>query len=277
MIVSIASPFEQPAATGVMCLILDRSSDPDLLSHLFHGEEQSRPECIPLFTSTPYADLQPAGPYVVMYLGKQSAITYASTLLEQSDAGCVAWLSNRGLLDQGLEHWRSLLTVRTDEDPLQMMRFFDPRWMEPLLLSLSETEKAQFLGPFSGLAWRNEIGWRYYAIAPQNQKNVVQPPAWLYLSPERQALIEQNRLNVIATRFANDYHEVLPSEGSVEFVYRQLLAGQDQGYEQIAEQERWLRLAIQHGDSFWNNAPAAEWLAREEIALGDKLTQLESL
>ncbi|MDR9861337.1 DUF4123 domain-containing protein [Pseudomonas baetica] len=227
MIVSIASPFEQCAASGVMCLILDRSFDTDLLNHLFQDEAYFRPDCIPLFTNTPYADLQPAGPYVVVYPEKQSAATYASKLLKQFDAGCVAWLKSPSLLDQAIEHWRSLLTVRTDEHPLQMMRFFDPRWMEPLLLSLSEPEKAQFLGPFSGLAWRNEIGWRYYATSPQSQNNVPQPPAWLYLSPERQALIEQNRLNVIATRFANDYHEVLPAEGSVEFVYRQLLAGKD--------------------------------------------------
>jgi hypothetical protein len=45
----------------------------------------------------------------------------------------------------------------------------------------------------------------------------------------------------------------------------------------MADQERWLRLAIQRGDSFWDSPPAAELLAHEDIALGDKLTQLESL
>ncbi|ROL96171.1 hypothetical protein BK636_00370 [Pseudomonas chlororaphis] len=277
MIISIDSPFKQPAKADVMCLILDRSFDPELLSQLFQGEEQSRPTCIPLFTSTPYADLQPAGPYVVMYPEKQSAGTFAETLLEQADAGCIAWLSNSSSLDQGVEHWQSLLTVRTDEEPLQMMRFFDPRWLEPLLLSLSELEKAQFIGPFSGLAWRNEIGWRYYAKTPQSPAPIIQPPAWLYLSPERQVLIEHNRLKVIATRFADDYRDVLPPKDTVEFVHRQLLAGQNMGYEQMVDQERWLRLAITHGDNFWTHSPSAELLARDDIALGDKLTQLESL
>ncbi|WP_166225276.1 DUF4123 domain-containing protein [Pseudomonas atagonensis] len=277
MIASTESPFGQGAATGVMVLILDRSFDPDLLSHLFQGEEQLRPDCIPLFTNTPYTDLQPAGPYAVMYRANPSTVSYASTLLEQCDAGCVAWLDSAGVLDQGLEHWRSLLTVRTDENPQQMMRFYDPRWLEPLLLSLSETEKAQFIGPFSGLAWKNEIGWRHYAKSPQSPTTAIQPPAWLYLTTERQTLIEQNRLYVIATRFAADYHEVLPTDDSVDFVHRQLLAGQDRGYEQMADQERWLRLALQRGDRFWEQAPAADLLARDDIALGDKLTQLESL
>ncbi|WP_028622123.1 DUF4123 domain-containing protein [Pseudomonas sp. Ant30-3] len=234
MIESIESPFKRPAKKGAMCLILDRSLDPDLLGQLFGKDEQLPPTCIPLFTNTPYTELQPAGPFIVMYPENQTAAPYISTLLEQTDAGCVAWLSNPALLDQGVEHWRSLLTVRTDEEPLQMMRFFDPRWLEPLLLSLPKTEQAQFVGPFSGLAWRNEIGWRYYAKAPQSHVAAVQPPAWLYLSPERQVSIEQSRLKVIATRFAADYHEVLPTDGSVEFVHRQLLAGLDFGYGLIA-------------------------------------------
>ncbi|MHC8306192.1 DUF4123 domain-containing protein [Pseudomonas sp. PB3P13] len=277
MIDSISSPFTQPVSAGVMCLILDSSFDPELLGQLLRRDEQFRPTCIPLFTNTPYTELQSAGPYVVMYPENQAAAPYISMLLEQTNAGCVAWLSNSALLDQGVEHWRSLLTVRTDEEPLQMMRFFDPRWLEPLLLSLPETEQRQFIGPFSGLAWRNEIGWRYYAKATQSPEAAVQPPAWLYLSPERQELVEQSRLKVIATRLAADYHEVLPTDGSIEFVHRQLLAGRDIGYELMADQERWLRLAIQRGDSFWDHAPAAALLARDDVALGDKLNQLESL
>ncbi|MFJ4543114.1 DUF4123 domain-containing protein [Pseudomonas sp. NPDC088885] len=277
MIVSIESPFKQPATTSVMCMILDRSCDPDLLSHLYQGDEQSRPSCIPLFTETPYADLQPAGPYAVLCPEKGAAMDFIDTLLEQADAGCVAWLSTPASLDQGVEHWRSLLSVRTDDEPQQMMRFYDPRWLEPLLLSLDETEKTQFLGPFSGLAWRNEIGWRYYAKSQHSAQTAVQPPAWLYLSPQRQQLIEQGRLKVIATRFADDYRDTLPPEDTVEFVHRQLLAGQDMGYEQMADQERWLRLTIIQGDTFWARSPHAELLARDDIALGDKLTQLESL
>lgn len=277
MMDSIPSPFERPASPGTMCLILDGSFDADLLTRLFQGDEQSRPRCIPLFLNTPYAELQPAGPYVVVCPAKGDSTAYASALLEQSDAGCVAWLSNEQALDNGVEHWQSLLTVCTDDAPQQMMRFFDPRWLEPLLRSLNETERAQFIGPFTGMAWRNEMGWRYCAKPPKSPATELQPPAWLYLSPEREESIEQGRLKVIAARFAEDYREVLPAEDTVEFVHRQLLAGQKAGYQQMADQERWLRLAISRGDSFWANAPDAELLARNDVALGEKLTQLESL
>lgn len=277
MIDSIPSPFERPPSPGTRCLILDGSFDADLLSRLFRGDEQSRPRCIPLFLNTPYAELQPAGPYVVVSPAKGDSTGYASALLEQSDAGCVAWLSNEQDLDIGVENWRSLLTVRTDDAPQQMMRFFDPRWLEPLLRSLNETERNQFIGPFTGIAWRNEMGWRYCAKPPQSPATELQPPAWLYLSPEREESIEQGRLKVIASRFAEDYREVLPVADTVEFVHRQLLAGQQAGYQQMADLERWLRLAISRGDCFWANGPDAELLARNDVALGEKLTQLESL
>lgn len=277
MMESISSPFEQPAAPGTMCLILDSSFDADVLKHLFQGEEASRPQCIPLFINTPYAELQPAGPYVVVCPTKGPSLEYARALLEQSDAGCVAWLNHEQRLDKGVEHWRSLLTVRTDDEPQQMMRFFDPRWLEPLLSSLNAAERAQFIGPFNGLAWRNEMGWRYCAQAPNSPATEQKPPAWLYLSPERQELIERGRLRVIAARFAEDYRDVLPLEDTVEFVHRQLLAGQQAGYEQMADQERWLRLAVTRGDSFWGRSPDVELLARSDVALGEKLTQLERL
>lgn len=277
MIEAIAPPLKETATSGVMCVILDSSFDADLLPNLFRGDDQSRPTCIPLFTNTPYADLQPNGPYVVLCPARSTSQAFAATLLEEADAGCVAWLSNPALLDQGIAHWRSLLTVRTDDEPQQMMRFYDPRWLEPLLLSFDDAEKAQFAGPFTALAWRNEVGWRRYAKPPQSPASTVQKPAWLYLSTERQATIENGRLQVIAARFSEDYREVLPEEDTVAFVHRQLLASKEMGYEQIADQERWLRLAIGRGDSFWKQSPDAELLARSDVALGDKLTQLESL
>lgn len=277
MIDSIPSPFKHIASPGVMCVILDSSFDPELLTHLFSGDDQNQLQCIPLFLGTPYAELQSAGPYMILCPANGASSAFAGTLLEQADAGCVAWLSNAQTLEPAIEHWRSVLTVHTDEEPLQMMRFFDPRWLEPLIRSLSEAERIQFIGPFSGLAWRNEMGWRYFAQAPKSPAPPLQPPAWLYLSPEHQARIDQERLKVIAARFAEDYREVLPASDTVEYVYRQLLAGQQAGYEQMADQERWLRLAVRRGDSFWAHYPDAELLARSDVALGDKLTQLESL
>ncbi|MGY2293603.1 DUF4123 domain-containing protein [Pseudomonas sp. SDO528_S397] len=277
MIHSIASPFEQSPATGSLCLILDRSVDDALLTHLFQVEESSRPQCMPLLTNTPYADLQSAGPYVVVYPGRRTPTEYVKNLLEKSDAGCLAWLPANQAMEKAVQHCQSLLTVSADDSPEQMMRFFEPRWLEPLLLSLSEAERCQFIGPFTGLAWRNEIGWRYCAQSAQAGDIGLQPPAWLHVGADRVAHIEQARLGVIATRLANDYSEMLPAESTVESVHRQLLAAQQAGYTRVGDQERWIRLVITRGDTFWENGPEAQLLARDEVPLGERLTQLENL
>ncbi|UVJ45954.1 DUF4123 domain-containing protein [Pseudomonas sp. LS1212] len=277
MIQSISSPFQTPVAPGILCVILDASFDPDLQAHVDQVISYGAERCVPLFDSTPYTALQAAGPFALLCPLPDALLAYASTLLEQADAGCVAYLKDEQSFEQAVGHWRSLLTVSTDDSPAQMMRFFEPRWLEPLLSSLDETELLQFMGPLTDIAWRNELGWRHQAHPHPELEPEVQAPGWLHLGHERQALMDQQRLKVLAGRFAQDYEAVLPMSGPAAFVYRQLLAAQQAGYLQLAEQERWLRLSLSKGDDFWSRSPHTELLARDDLGLGDKLIELERL
>jgi Domain of unknown function (DUF4123) len=277
MIKSIVSPFQVPAAAGMLCVILDGSFDPDLQDHVDQAIGYGVERCIPLFDNTPYAGLQAAGPFALLCPAPGALMEYASTLLERADVGCVVYLEDEQSFERAVEHWRSLLTVSTDDTPAQMMRFFEPRWLEPLLNSLDETELLQFMGPLAAMAWRNELGWRHLANPRPDPNAEIQEPGWLHLNHERQALMDQHRLKVLAERFAQDYQAVLPMPEPVDFVYRQLLAAQQTGYRQLVEQERWLRLALSQGDGFWNRSPNTELLARDDLGLGDKLIELERL
>lgn len=277
MIESIPSPFLEPVALGVPCVILDASFDADLQARVDQAIAFGAERCIPLFDDTPYAALQAAGPFALLCPAQGALTTYAGTLLTQTDAGCVAYLQNEHAVEQVVEHWRSLLTVTTDDTSAQLMRFFDPRWLEPLLNSLDETELQHFMGPLTGLAWRNEMGWRYLAHPRPESEMEIQDPGWLHLGHKRLALIDQQRLQVLAGRFAQDYQAVLPMPEPVAFVYRQLLVAQQSGYLQLGEQERWLRQSLNKGDEFWNRSPYTELLARDDLGLGDKLVELERL
>lgn len=274
MIKSISSPFQTPEAPGVLCVILDASFDPDLPAYVDQVIGYGVERCIPLFNDTPYAGLQAAGPFALLCPAPGVSMEHASRLLERADAGCVAYLEDEQSFGRAVEHWRSLLTISTNDTPAQLMRFFDPRWLEPLLNSLDETERLQFMGPLTDVVWRNELGWRHLAN-PRPDPNVeVQEPGWLHLSFERQAQMDEHRLKVLAGRFALDYQAALPMPEPVEFVYRQLLAARQAGYLQLAEQERWFRLALRQGDGFWSRSPHAELLARDDLGLGDKLIEL---
>ena len=277
MIKSISSPFQTPEAPGILCVILDASFDPQLTAHVDQVTDYGAQRCIPLFDYTPYAALQGAGPFALLCPVRGASMDHASRLLEQADAGCVAYLDDELSFERAVEYWRSLLTISTEDTPAQLMRFFDPRWLEPLLNSLDETQLLQFMGPITHLAWRNELGWRLLANPRPDPQAELQAPGWLHLSVERQAQLEGHRLKVLAARFALDYQAVLSMPEPVEFVYRQLLGAQQTGYLQLAEQERWLRLALCQGDGFWNRSPNTELLARDDLGLGDKLIELERL
>lgn len=277
MIKSIASPLHAPVAPGMLCVILDGSVDPGLQSHLDQAISYGVERYTALFAQTRYAGLQSAGPFAVLCPAPGALMQYALTLLERADAGCVAYLQNPEGFESAVEHWRSLLTVSTDETPARLMRFFDPRWLEPLLSSLDEPELQQFMGPVTDMAWRNELGWRHLANPLPVPSAEIQAPGWLHLSPRHQALMEQQRLKILARQFATQYQALVPQPEPVDWVYRQLHAARQAGYLQLATQERWLRLALTRGDGFWSRPPHSQLLARDDLALADKLTELERL
>ncbi|WP_296259254.1 MULTISPECIES: DUF4123 domain-containing protein [unclassified Pseudomonas] len=277
MINSIVSPFQEPAAAGVLCVILDGSFEPDLQVRVEEIICYGAGRCTPLFDGTRYVGLQAAGPFVLLCPAPDTLMQYASTLLEQADAGCVAYLQDEQSFERAVQHWRSLLTVSTDQNPAQLMRFFEPRWLEPLVKSLNEPELLQFMGPVTDLAWRNQLGWRHLPNPRPDPNAEIQKSGWLHLSQERQALMDQHRLKVLASGLALDYRAALAMPEPVEFVYRQLLAARQAGYLQLADQERWLRLALRQGESFWNCSPGTELLARDDLSLDDKLIELERL
>jgi hypothetical protein len=277
MIQSVSSPFQPPVVLGIRCVILDGSFDPDLQAHVDLTINYGAERCVPLFENTPYSGLQAVGPFALLCPAPGSLVEYASKLLEHANAGCVVYLKDEQSFEQAIEHWRSLFTVSTDDTPAQLMRFFEPRWLEPLLNSLDETELLQFMGPLTALAWRNELGWRHLENPAPDPDVEIQAPAWLHLSLERQALMDQYRLKVLAGRLVLDYQSALTMPEPVDFVYQQLIAAKQAGYVQLSEQERWLRLALHQGDGFWSRFPNTELLARDDLGLGDKLSELEHL
>ncbi|HDS1735285.1 DUF4123 domain-containing protein [Pseudomonas sp. BP8] len=277
MIQSISSPFQVPVTPGALCVILDASFAPHLQTSVDQAISYGAERCVSLFENTPYTALQSAGPFALLCAVPGALTEYACGLLERADAGCVAYLKDDQSFDRAVEHWRSLLTVSTDETPAQMMRFFEPRWLEPLLCSLDEAELLQFMGPLTDMVWRNELGWRHLAHPHPGSEVKTQATGCLHLSHERQDGMQLQRLKVLAGRFTQDYHGVLSMDDPLEFVYRQLIAAQQAGYLQVAEQERWLRVSLSKGDDFWHRSPSAELLARDDLSLGDKLIELEGL
>ncbi|KKN67289.1 hypothetical protein LCGC14_0463210 [marine sediment metagenome] len=274
----ISSPFERSPAgvSGKRCVVLDATADAELWRWIYQLAPQGTPQWASLFHGTEYAALSEHGPALVFSEQAGDWDDYASALLEQSNAGCVLYLDNPQDWSAAVKHCQSLLTVTTDDGCKQLMRFFEPRWLEPLFASLAPVERDEFLGPFSGMAWRNELGWRYVARA-DTWSGVVQKPGWLHLGSQRQQRITQVRLKVIATELALDYQSVLIMPEPTDFVFNQLLVAQAAGAEKKAHYERWLRLALCSEGADWPSQAAHAVLARTDLVMTGKLDELERL
>ncbi|WP_394561406.1 DUF4123 domain-containing protein [Aquipseudomonas alcaligenes] len=276
MALNITSPFIDRPSPHLRCLVLEAVADTDLHNHLYQLNDRGSPQWEPLFHGTPYEELLEVGPALICSEGVDGWASYASNLFEQSNAGCVLYLEQPQDWDKATEHCKSLLTIRTSDQQDQLMRFFEPRWLEPLLASLSAVELQQFFGPFSAMAWRNELGWRY-AERPSPWDGTVQKAGWLTLSPQHQRDMEASRLRIIAEEMARDYQAALPAHAPAEYVHGQLLIATEWGVQHKAHYERWLRLAISHGEVFWQQDETRTVLNRDDLATGEKLDELESL
>ena len=276
VIKQISSPFMHAPCSGLRCLLLDPMADAELLRWVYQLAPEGAPQWASLFHNTVYAELAEHGPVIVLCDQAGEMADYASTLLDQSNAGCVLYLDSLRLWSEAVLHCQSLLTVTTDQQHQQLMRFYEPRWLEPLLTNLESQELNTFFGPFAGVAWRNELGWRYIACA-EDWNGEVQKPGWLRLGALRQEQITQARLQIIATELVGDYRSVLDMPEPSVYVYQQLLAAQAEGVNQKAHFERWLRLALIHKGENWPTSTARAVLARTDLVMAGKLDELERL
>lgn len=269
------SPLQAPLASGVPCIILEAGQVADLQAQVAQAMGYGAERCVSLLDGTPYTSLQSAGPFALLCPLPGTLLTFALNGLEEVDAGCLGYLPDEQAFDLCIEHWRSLLSIRTDDAPVQMMRFFEPRWLEPLLNSLDKRERSLFMGPLTHLAWRNELGWRCLPHSGADAWTGVQAPGWLHLGRERLARMEQHRLRILAEQLARIYSANLSMPEPIDFVHRQLVAAGQAGYQSPEHQERWLRLALARGDEFWTRFPYADLLARDNLGSDEKLSEIE--
>lgn len=278
MIKEICSPFRQldESGPGIRCVVLDAVVDPELPRWIYQLAPGGAPRWAPLFAGTGFAALADSGPAFVLSEGPGDWADYANAMLEQSHSGCVLYLDDLQNWDAAVKHLQSILAVSTEQRNNQLMRFFEPRWLEPLINELTAEERQNLLGPFRAIAWRNELGWRQLSRL-QAWNRVIPEPGWLHIGQARLQRMTQTRLSIMARELAQDYGAVLKMPEPTAFVYQCLLEAQDAGVQQKAHYERWLRLVLGNSDTPWPTSAAKQVIARVDLAIAGKLDELERL
>jgi len=271
----IAMPFDSAAveAEGRCFVILDGAFDEDLAMQVYLKANDGAPTWYPLVVDTPFAELYKVSPCLVECEDQPQLLDYASAMLNQLDAGCVLWLEDGVHPDQAAAHCRSLLSARDERNQERFFRFFEPRWLEPLFSVMSPGEATSFLGPFTAMAWRNERGWRQVTRFGQ-WSGVIRDRGWFWLDDERQAQLSQARLPMIAAQLSSDYLPLHPA-ATEERVHAALIEAGQWGFDDLASQERWLRLDLQVPAGTLSSPSAHQILTRQDLAKGEKLDALE--
>lgn len=263
------------------CLLLDAALDDTLLEALYAERDADGWAVESLYLGTPLRPLASVGPQLVRVWWGSRVIGELLNRMEREPLGIALFpvpeLSWEALCD----HCRNWLSVPgANATPLQL-RWFNPRWIRALLTALTSVQRQALAGPWQTLAWHGVAGWSSWS--PDTMPGDTKLPSAPVFDDALLARLDAERLRDTAVQLALDYHEMLTltqdgPDGPERYVYDTLTSAHHYGFTQQALQERWLRLAILHGDDFYRRSPEAEALLTDANYLhSDRLAMLETL
>lgn len=103
-----------------------------------------------LFAETEYRDLADKGPIIVQLSPKNDSFTVLKQRLEEKPSGC--FIQSIQPFESVLAWARQRLTAQTGQASA-LLRYYEPRMLLPLLVGLTQEEKASFLSGIGSIHW----------------------------------------------------------------------------------------------------------------------------
>lgn len=144
-------------------------------------------------------------------------------------------------LAQMARHLRSLIIVELGNKPA-LFRFYDPRGLGPLLDVLNPAQQQRLSGPATQWSWYQYQNWRQWRVSVSTIEHDRSHP--LVISDLQRRQIDAARSQRFATTLAQTYRAHITFDNAQTFVMNELQAAQCAGLSNLADQERWLRMAI---------------------------------
>ena len=250
--------------------IVDLALDESFLSELYDGMTQASIDWSSLFVGTKW---QPDWAHGPILLNLDTSPDFGSELIAKMETrplGVVirSQASNADML-QRCQNW----LFNSGEKQGSLLRFYEPRMVTPLMATLNVDQRSQLIAPGESWAWHNGYEWQQYDSAIENTVSEVETPR---ISQEQLDSVAMYRLAVHARQFAEHYHSSLPAHSEPQaWVVGCLIQARDAGFKTAAHQERWLRLAIEHGDAFYQQDVFRTVMEQQALTPADRLTAME--
>jgi hypothetical protein len=154
-----------------------------------------------------------------------------------------------------------------------LFRFYDPRSLGPLLTVLQPNQRYQLIGA-SQWCWYHDDQWQV--------TTETRPDDWpesgntLVISNEQLKALDEARVAQFAASLTNYYRPHISAPDPEQFVLQDIKSAKTAGITLLADQERWVRLAIAAGGPLTESANWRKLASDQGLSPGQILTHLES-
>lgn len=170
------------------------------------------------------------------------------------------------------EHLRSLITVQLDNKPA-LFRFYDPRSLGPLLEVLEPAQRRRLTGPAERWSWHQYQNWYQWEAQAGSTTPAIDKS--LSISATQRVQMDAARSRHFAQSLTHTYRAQIPADDAETFVMNEVRAADSAGLTSLADQERWLRVALRVQQPLMNSPPWCAIARSGEKTPAQILNQLE--
>ncbi|SOB78224.1 protein of unknown function [Marinobacter sp. LV10R510-11A] len=252
--------------------VIDLAGSPGFLTSLYGAMDRGPIRWDSLLELTRWQSGWQFGPILVDLRGRAD---FQAIVTDTLTAGAIGILIKNSLdYEETLAWSRSRLFALAESDD-RLFRFYEPRSLKALLAALGT--RTQGLLPLNWmLFWHDTNQW----LSWQDHSEIKPGSSVLEwrLSESQLGSLPDYRMADRACRWASVYDDHLSSDGDKRlWVLEQLQHAHDHGFLKVAQQERWLRLAIQSGAPLLSDSAFRALVENADMTDEDRLEAMECL
>lgn len=248
--------------------IVDLAVDDRFLSQLYGGMQQVTIEWSSLFLGSSWQADWAHGPILVDLTSSPNFARELMVMMEAKPLGVLIQSSaDSAEMLQRCQHWLC-------NSDASILRFYEPRMLTPLMAAMNAGQRSDLVRSDESWAWHNGDNWAQYQSTGENPATVDKPPK---VTADQLKDVPGYRLAGHAREYAEHYRGNLVSHSDPQtWILTCLMKASESGFKTRADQERWLRLAIQNGDDFYRQKAFQTIMEQQALTPADQLTAMES-
>lgn len=252
--------------------LIDLAGAPGFLTSLYGAMDRSLIRWDSLLEGTRWQSGWQFGPILVDLRGRAD---FQAIVTDTLTAGAIGILIKNSLSYEETMAWsRSRIFALAKSDD-RLLRFYEPRSLKALLAALGPRTQG-LLPPDWILLWHDTSQW----LSWQDHSEIKpgSPALEWKLSESQLDSLPDYRMADRAGLWASVYNDHLSSNGDKRlWVLEQLQHAHDHGFLKVAQQERWLRLAIQSGAPLLSDSAFRALVENADMTDKDRLEAMECL